>query len=184
MKSSSQKQIKLLVLLLFFLGLFFGSTNSSAENNKIFPNYEIRRMENFGEHHDKLFQIVAYKMGLEINKKLPKPFILTGTQITPRRFCTYLGRKVDTIFPYYFFKKNTIVIPETCKLDSLVHELVHYFQVMYRHANLDFGFGPYIENLEMEAKAIQIWFKSKYLSPYKPDHRIAVNFTHQVVSLP
>ena len=184
MKSSLQKQYKLLVLLLFFLGLFFGSINSSAENNKIFPNDEIKRIENFGEHHDNLFQIVAYKMGLEINRKLPKPFILTGIQITPRRFSTYLGRKVDTIFPYYFFKKNIIVVPETCKLDSLIHELVHYFQVMYRHEKLDFDFGPYIDNLEMEAKAIQKWFKSKYLSPYKPDHHIAVTFTHQVVSLP
>ena len=150
----------------------------------IFPNYEIKRIDSFGSHHDTLFQIVASKMGLEINIELPKPIILTDTQISPQEFSRYLERKVDNIFPYYFFKKNILVIQETCRLDSLVHELVHYFQVMYRNENLEFNCGSYIDNLEMEALAIQRWFKSKYLNSFKLDHSVAAKFSHQVVTFP
>ena len=181
----SQKQIRLLlVLLLLALDCFFGLKIVRSENNEIFPNCDIKRIDSFGEYHDKIFQIVANKMKLKINKNLSKPTILTDSQITPQRFNRYLGRKVENIFPYYFFKRNIIVIPLTCKLDSLVHELVHYFQVMYRNENLDFDCGPYIDNLELEALTIQRWFKSKYLNPYKLDHRFAVKFSHQVITFP
>ena len=185
MKMPSKKQISmLLALLLIALDFCFGLKFLNADNNKTFPNCQIEEISNFGECYDQIFQIVAGKMRLEINKKVPKPIILTDTQITPQKFSSYLGWEVVDVFPYYFSRKNTLVIPINCKLDSLAHEFVHYFQVMYRNENLDFDCGLYIENLEMEAVAIQRWFKSKYLNPYKLDHNVAVNFTHQVVSIP
>ena len=184
MKMPSQIPSRLLlVLLLFILDFFFGLRILNAENDKTFPNREIKRIDSFGEHHEKLFQIVAYKMGLKINKKLTKPIILTDTQITPQRFNSYLGWKANNIFPYYFFKKNIIVIPKTCKLDSLAHELVHYFQVMYRNENLELNCGPYIDNLEMEAMAIQRWFKSKYMESHKLAHGMAIKFSQQSINL-
>ena len=181
----SRLQIRLLlVLLLFALTFFFRLRILNAENNTIFPNCEIERIDCLSEYQDKLFQIVAYKMGLEINKNLPKPTILTDTHISLKSFSSYLGWKVTSIFPYYFFKKNILVIPNACKLDSLVHELVHYFQVMYRNENLEIDCGPYIDNLEMEALAIQRWFNSKYLHSYKLDHDVTAKLSHQVVTFP
>jgi hypothetical protein len=135
---------------------------------------EISNLEKF---YDKIFQIVAGKMRLEIDKNVPKPIILTDLQITPKEFSRYLGWKAEELIPYYFFRKNTLVVPLNCKLDSLAHELVHYFQVMYRNENLDLDCGPCIDNLEMEAVTIQRWFKSKYLEPNKLYHGIAANFS-------
>ena len=185
MKIHLKKQISILpVLLIIAFGFCFGTKLLYAENSKIFPNYVIGKIKNFRDNYDEIFQIVAVKMGLEINKTIPKPIILTDTQITTQMFSSYLGWEVENITPYYFFDKNTIVIPESFKLDSLVHELVHYYQVMYRNENLDFDCGPYIDNLEMEAILIQRWFKSVYLTPHKANNRIAVKASHQVVTSP
>ena len=183
MPSQIQKRL-LLALLLFTLDFFFGLRFLHSENYEIFPNCEIKKIDSFSGHHDKLFQIVAYKMKIKINKKLPKPIILTDKQLTPQRFSSYLGWEVDSMFPYYFFKKNILVIPETCKLDSLVHELVHYFQVVYQNEDLDFDCGPYIENLEMEAVTIQRWFKSKYMEPHTLAHDISIKFSQHIANLP
>jgi hypothetical protein len=172
------------LLLIIALGFCFGSKLLYAESNNIFQNHEIGKIKNFQENYDEIFEIVAIKMGLEINKTIPKPIILTDAQITTQMFNSNLGWEVENIFPYYFFDKNTIVIPESCKLDSLVHELVHYFQVMYQNENLDFDCGPYIDNLEMEAVVMQRWFKSVYLDPHKANYGIAVKTSHQVVTSP
>jgi hypothetical protein len=103
-------------------------------------------------------------MGIEIIDTVPKPIILTDEQITLKKYNSYLGWNSVKVLPYYFSKQNTLVIPKNCGLDSLAHELVHYFQFMYRHDNFDFDHGLYTECLEMEAVAIERWFESKYLS--------------------
>jgi hypothetical protein len=97
------------------------------------------------------------------DRPLPKPIILTDVHLTTEKFSNYLERKVEDLIPYYLHRENTLVTPKNYKLDSLAHELVHYFQVMYRKENLELNCGPYIENIEMEALEIQRWFKSKYL---------------------
>ena len=162
----------LLVSLLVASWFFYRLRLLSADNNKTFATCQIGEISNFGDCSNDIFQIVARKMGLEINESIPKPIILTDKEITRKKFNDYLGWDAEEISPYYFYKKNTIVIPPDCKLDSLAHELAHYFQVMYQNENLDFDCGAYIENLEMEAVAIQRWFKAKYLQPQKPEHGI------------
>ena len=104
-------------------------------------------------------------MGIEIIDTVPKPNILTDEQITLNKYNNYLGWNSIKVLPYYFSEQNTLVIPKNYRLDSLAHELVHYFQFMYRHDNFDFDYGLYTECLEMEAVAIERWFKSKYLNP-------------------
>lgn len=179
MKIHLKKQISpLQILPLIVLAVCFGLKNLNAENNTVFPNYPIEEISNFRVICDQIFQIVAGKMGLKINENIPKPVILTDKQISRQKFNNYLGWDVEVVCPYYFYNKNTVVIPIDCKLDSLAHELVHYFQVMYRNENLDFDCGAYIENLEMEAVAIQRWFKSNYLDPYELDQGIALKFPH------
>lgn len=163
----------LLVLLLIALSFCFGLRFLNADNNKTFPNYQMKEISNLGKCGDDIFQIVANKMGLEINENAPKPIILTDKQITLQKFNSYLGWDSEKIFPYYFSNKNTIVIPLWCKLDTLAHELVHYFQVMYRNENLDFDYGLYTEVLEMEAVSIQRWFKAKNVEHHKLDCGIA-----------
>lgn len=179
MKIPLKKQISfLLILPLIALEVCFGLENLDAEDNMFFSNCPIKEIRNFRVICDQIFQIVAGKMGLKINENIPKPIILTDKQISRKKFNSYLGWDVEVVCPYYFFKKNTVVIPLNCKLDSLAHELVHYFQVMYRNENFDFNCGPYIENLEMEAVAIQRWFRSNYLDSHELDQGIAVKFSH------
>ena len=180
----SRKQIRLLlVLLLLALDFCFGLKVSNADNIKTFPDCQIAAISNFEEFYEKIFQLVASKMGFEIDVRIPKPIILTDVYLTPQKFSSYLGWKVEDLIPYYLYRKNTLVIPKNCKLDSLAHELVHYFQVMYRNDNLDLNCGPYIENLEMEALEIQRWFKSKHMEPHKLAHGIAIQFSHQINNL-
>jgi len=181
----SKRQISAsLVSLLIALYFCFGQRFSDTDNNKTFPNRQIEKITDFVKFSDDIFHIVAEKMGLEINESIPKPVVLTDKQISPQKFSRYLGWNVAVVCPYYFPEINTILIPIDCKLDSLAHELVHYFQVMYRNENLDFECGPYIENLEMEAVAIQRWFNTTYLQPRKIGHGFAGKIVHPVYAVP
>ena len=93
MKIHLKKQISILpVLLIIAFGFCFGTKLLYAENSRIFPNYVIGKITNFRDNYDEIFQIVAVKMGLEINKTIPKPIILTDTQITTQMFSSYLCR--------------------------------------------------------------------------------------------
>ena len=148
--------------------ILFGLDNVHAARYKFYPNCSIKEISNFRMYCEEIFQIVANKMGLEVNEGIPKPTILTDDQLTLLQFNNYLGWDANEILPYYFHNYNILVIPRYCKLDNLAHDLVHYFQVMYRNENLDFDYGLYIESLEMEAVAIQRWFKIKFMRPRLP----------------
>jgi hypothetical protein len=181
----SKKQISaLLVLLLIVLDLCSGLKVVNADDNKSFPACPIEEISNLVEFFDRIFLIVAGKMRIEINSTVPKPAILTDIQITPQEFSSYLGWEVEDLIPYYFSSKNILVIPLDCKLDSLAHELVHYFQVMYRNENLGLDCGPDIENLEMEAVSIQRWFKARYMVPQKPEDHATARLSHLVLTFP
>jgi hypothetical protein len=174
MKMPSKKRIgMLLVSLLIALDFCFGLRFLDADNNKTFPDCQIEEISNFGECCHDIFWIVAGKMGLEINENVPKPIILTDKQITHQKFNSYLGWDAAEVFPYYFSRKNTIVIPLNRKIDTLAHELVHYFQVMYRNEDLSSDYGLYTELLEMEAVAIQKWIKTKYIEQHELDQSVA-----------
>lgn len=174
MKMPSKKQISmLLVSLMMALDFCFGLRYLDADSDKTISDCQIEEISNFGKCFDDIFQIVAGKMGLEINENIPKPIILTDRQITHQKFNSYLGWDATEVFPYYFSRKNTIVIPLDFRLDTVAHELVHYFQVMYRNENLGFDYGLYTEILEIEAVAIQKWLKAKYIENRKLDYGIA-----------
>lgn len=158
---------------LIVLSIFFGLDDVDAGQYKSYPDCCIKEISNFKMYCDEIFQIVGNKMGLKVNERMPKPTILTDDQLTLQQFRSYLGWDVKEILPYYFHKNNIIVIPGHCKLDSLVHEFVHYFQVMYQNKNWDVNCDPYRFNLcdpyrfnlEVEAMAIQRWFKAKFMRP-------------------
>ena len=172
-----KKQISgLLVLLLLALDFCFGLKVSTADNNKTFPNCQIKEISNFETYCQEIFQIVATKMGLEINAGIQRPIILKDNQINLLKFNRYLGLDCNEIIPYYFHKNNTIVIPRYCKLDSLAHEFVHYFQAMYRNEDFDSTCGM-SEVCEFEAIFIQRWFRSKYLDPPKLNHGITAKLS-------
>jgi len=107
-------------------------------------------------------------MGFEVNERIPKPIILMDNQLTLQRFNFYLGWEVKKILPYYFHKKNILVIPCYCKLDILAHEFVHYFQVMYQNDDFDFTDGMSTEVREWEAVSIERWFKARYMKLHLP----------------
>ena len=173
----SKNRIKMFwFTVLIVLSILFGLDYVNAGRYKSYPNCTIKEISNFKMYCQEIFQIVGNKMGLKVNERIPKPTILTDDQLTLQQFRSYLGWDIKEILPYYFHKNNILVIPCHCKLDSLVHEFVHYFQVMYRNENLDFYCDPYMDfycdpyifNLEVEAMAIQRWFKAKFMRPRLP----------------
>jgi hypothetical protein len=164
LKKPSKNRIGVLVVsFLIIFNSFFELRSLNAYNNNTFPDFQLKEMSNFKTFGNDIFQIVAHRMGFEINENMPKPIILTDKQITLQKFNSYLGWDSNEVIPYYFSKNNTIVIPLYCKLDSLAHEFVHYFQTMYRNENLNSTNGVDADSLEFEAVRIQKWFKAKYM---------------------
>jgi len=134
-----------------------------ADRGKSYPNCCIKEISNFKTYCEEIFHIVANKMELEVNERIPKPIILMDDQLTLQQFNSYLGWDAKEILPCYFHKKNILVIPCYCKLHSLAHEFVHYFQVMYQNEDFDCTDGMLSEQRELEAVLIQRWFKTKFM---------------------
>jgi len=145
------------------LSILFVLDYTHAEQHKSYPSCCIKEISKFRVYCDEIFIIVAHKMGFEVNEDIPKPTILLDNQITLQQFNTYLGWDAKEILPFYFHKKNILVIPCYCKLDNLAHEFVHYFQSAYQNEDLDCSDGMLAEEREIEATLIQRWFKSNYM---------------------
>ena len=139
-----------------------------ATQAKYYPNCCIKEISNFRIYCNEIFQIVANKMELEVNENIPKPIILIDTQLTLQQFNSYLGWESKVILPCYFHERNILVIPCNCKLDTLVHEYVHYFQAMYQNRDLNCTYGMSADGIELEAIIIQRWFKTKFMRPRLP----------------
>ena len=121
------------VLLIVLYGCF-ELVDAFANQYKFYPNLCIKKLAHFRFYYDEIFQIVADKMGLEVNDKIEKPKIFTDDQITLLHFNRHLGWEASKIHSYYFQKTNTIVIPFSCKLDSLVEYLLLKNQYrLHRH---------------------------------------------------
>jgi hypothetical protein len=116
-----ERMSMLLVLLPIALLFCFGLKFLNADNSKTFSHHQIEEIGNFERCCNDIFQIVANKMGIEINENAPKPIILTDKQITLQKFNSYLGWDSEIVFPYYFSAKNTLVIPLYCEIDTLAH---------------------------------------------------------------
>ncbi len=165
----SKNHIRLFCFVIpIILSILFILDYAHADRCKSYPNCCIKEIINFRVYCDEIFQIVAHKMGFEVYEIIPKPIILMDNQLTLQRFNSYLGWEAKTILPYYFHKKNILVIPSYCKLDTLAHEFVHYFQVMYQNDDFDFTDGMSTEVREFEAVKIQRWFKARYMKPHLP----------------
>jgi len=173
MKLPSKNKVGVLLVAFLIASTGYGLIFLDADKHKTFPDCRIEEIGNFEKYSDDIFRIVAGKMDLEISENRPKPIILTDKQISHQKFNSYLGWDAKEVFAYYFSRKNTIVIPLNCKLDTLAHELVHYFQVMYRNEDLSSDYGLYTELLEMEAVAIQKWIKTKYIEQHELDQSVA-----------
>ncbi len=165
----SKNRIKMFwFTVLIVLSILFGLDYVNAGRYKSYPNCCIKEISNFRMCCEEIFLIVMNKMGLEVNERIPKPTILMDDQLTLLQFNNYIGWDANIIIPCYSHKNNILVIPGYCKLDNLAHEFVHYFHVMYRNENLNFNSGLYMDTLEMEAKEIQQWFKTKFMRPRLP----------------
>ena len=168
MKLPSKNKVGVLLVAFLIASTGYGLIFLDADKHKTFPDCRIEEIGNFEKYSDDIFRIVAGKMDLEISENRPKPIILTDKQITLKQFNSYLGWDAIETLPYYFHKKNTIVIPCYCKLDSLAHEFVHYFQAMYQGEDLDCTDGMISEDRESVAILIQRWFKKKFMGPPSP----------------
>lgn len=148
------------------LGILFGLNYLHSGQYKSYPGCCIKEISNFRMCCEEIFKIVANKMGLEVNKNIAKPIIMTNDQLTLEQFNRYLGWNSNEILPYYFHKKNIFVIPCYCKLDNLAHEYVHYFQAMYLNEDFNCTDSMITEVRELEAILIQKWFKTKFMRPH------------------
>ena len=154
-----------LIILMLGLSVFIGLRSLNAYKDEFYPNSCIKEIRNLNKYFEGIFQIVATKMELEINLNIPKPIILMDNQISLLKFSKYLDWDCTEMIPYYFHKINTIVIPRDFKLDSLAHEYVHYFQVMYLKDNFESKNSMRADAREWEALFIQRWFKAKFIEP-------------------
>ncbi|MCO5113281.1 MAG: hypothetical protein M9899_03805 [Bdellovibrionaceae bacterium] len=119
-----------------------------------------------------VLEVVLDKMGKQFDPQKPLPDVFFESQIPLRQFQDAVepqwGMRPDFVLNAYIVTLNEIYLlddPTYYKKtnryieDSLVHELVHYVQVMYSNASLADG-GDY---LELQAVEIQTWFRETYL---------------------
>lgn len=111
---------------------------------------------------------MANRMGIEIDDKIEKSTVLTDDQFSILEFNSLLRWDADKMFPYYFHKNNIIIIPCHYKLDDLVHELFHYFRVMYLNLDFDCNNGMMNEAQEIDAILIQRWFEANLMKARSP----------------
>ena len=168
MKLPSKKIIGLFLVPFLIASTGYGLKLLDLDKHQAFPGCRIEKIGNLEKYSNHVFRIVADKMDLELSKNRPKPIILTDKQITLQQFNSYLGWDAIETLPYYFHRKNTIIIPGYCKLDSLAHEFVHYFQAMYQGEDFDCTDGMIAEDRESAAIQIQRWFKTKFMRPPLP----------------
>ncbi|MBM3199348.1 hypothetical protein FJZ53_00300 [Candidatus Woesearchaeota archaeon] len=138
--------------------------------SKTFPYKPVKDIENFRQYSDDILEIVAGKMNIKLNENIPKPTIVTEDEITldefNRRVSNYMIEHgfepvyLNGMCPMYFEKENQILLLNSSTLHSLAHEIVHYFQVQYRHE--DAANDPY-DALEKEAIYVQRWFEKEHM---------------------
>lgn len=136
---------------------------------KTFPNKEIKDIEDFRQYSDDIMKIVAEKMNIKLDEKIPKPKILTEMTLDEYNRRSYefskkagypLQKPLEAMCPTFFIEENEILLMEDSKLHTLAHELVHFFQIKYRQED---PFNDPYDNLEREAVYIQREFEDKYL---------------------
>lgn len=138
---------------------------------KTFPSESVKDIKDFRQYSDDIMKIVAQKMNIKLDEKIPKPKIITEKEMTldeyNRRAYEFskkagypLTKPLEARCPTYFGEENEILLLEESKLHTLAHEYVHYFQIQYRHD--DPTTDPY-DCLEKEAILIQREFQKEYL---------------------
>lgn len=137
-----------------------------------FPNLPIEQLPTFRQYSAEIFLIVADKMGIWLDQDIPRPVIVTDLELTLAEFNLWLGQTeilFHSMSPYYFSKQNIILIPGTSTLDTLAHELVHYFQVRYQKTDVE---TSDLNQLELEAILLQRWFRAQHMRPVSPGNRV------------
>jgi hypothetical protein len=116
-----------------------------------------------------MLQIVARRMGVEMDPGIPAPAIRFESVTSLERFQDVTERKwgfrperfvnvfvADTNEIYLIDDPAYYAAAGRTMDDALAHELVHYVQARYGRANLS-------DWAECEAVEIQAWFRSEYL---------------------
>ena len=114
-------------------------------------------------------QIVARRMGVELDPRIPAPTIRFESVTSLERFQDATeqqwGFRPGRFVNVFVSEKNEIYLIDDPAYyaatgrtidESLAHELVHYVQARYGRANLS-------DWAEHEAVAIQKWFRAEYL---------------------
>jgi Zn-dependent peptidase ImmA (M78 family) len=137
---------------------------------KTFPNKSVKDIEDFRQYSKDIMKIVAEKMNIKLDERIPKPKIITQEDMNldefNRRYAEWCKERgfapvyLNAMCPMYFEKENEILLIDNSTLHTLAHEFVHYFQVQYRHE--DSANDPY-DNMEKEAILIQREFQKEYL---------------------
>ena len=127
--------------------------------------------------HDPQFilEVVARRMGVTLRPDVPAPAIRLESRTPLKRLQAAAekqwGFRPDVFVTTYAVASNEVYLIDEAALyekygrtldDSLAHELVHYIQANY----LGDRFGS--EWSEVEAVAIQTWFRERYMA-----HRLA-----------
>lgn len=134
-------------------------------------------------NHDPQFilEAVARRMGVTLRLEIPLPAIrlesrtqLLRMQVAAER---QWGFRPPVFLSTYAAASNEIYLIDEAALyenyprtldDSLAHELVHYFQAKYRKDRSDNEWS------EIEAMAIQAWFRNEVMAP----GRVALEAQH------
>lgn len=118
-----------------------------------------------------LVDFTAKEMGIETNPSKPLPKLTFESEITLKEFQKEVlpqwGFNPEQISNVYVLSSNRIIVIDDSDYyrrlhreidDSIVHELVHYFQVQYRGYTL----GDLDDNAEMDAVYYQTLFRERY----------------------
>ena len=133
------------------------------------------------ESRDCILNLVSQKMNIPLNDAILRPKVRPENDITLKEFQDSIEEfwkfRPDAITNVYNPLRNEIFIMteksyykkfNRSVFDSLAHELTHYIQKEYQHA--DFTVGD--DSLEMQAIEIQTWFRETYQSQFQNDHFI------------
>jgi len=125
------------------------------------------------KHDPKLIlEAVARRMGVTLRPEIPLPAIRleSRTQLLRMQVAAdqQWGFRPPVFLSIYAAASNEIYLIDEAALyekyprtldDSFAHELVHYFQAKYRKDRSDSEWS------EIEAMAIQTWFRNEFMAP-------------------
>jgi hypothetical protein len=122
-----------------------------------------------------ILQAVAMKKHISLRPEIAVPPVFVESKVPLKQFQDAIEPqwhlRPDSFLNAYIFARNEIYLLDDLEYyqkheryidDSLAHELTHYVQVMYQHADLNED-----DSLEGEAIDVQTWFREEFMKTGK-----------------